>query len=349
MAMTVTRRPFGAAPDGTPVDRWVVEAPGGSRVAGIAVLTYGGILHACRVPDQDGVLGDVVLALPSVGAYAEDTAYLGALVGRYANRIAHARFPLDGTEFRLPANEGTTTLHGGPDGFHRRVWAATGFADGDRAGVVLRLRSPDGDMGFPGDLDVEVTYSLDRNGVLGIAYEATTDRPTVVNLTNHAYWNLAAGGPVDGHELTVDADAYLPVDAASIPLGPPAPTSGTPFALGGKLVDALRDPHAHITAAKGIDHCYVPRGGRTAEPRPVARLTDPGSGRVMETWTTEPGIQVYTANHLGPPFGPHAAVCLETQNFPDAPNRPAYPSAVLRPGEVFRSVTEYRFGVPEQR
>ncbi|UGQ10851.1 galactose mutarotase [Yinghuangia sp. ASG 101] len=344
MSTTVTRRPFGAAPDGTPVERWTIESPGGPGASEIAVLTYGGILHACRVPDRDGVLGDVVLALPSVDAYAADEAYLGALVGRYANRIAHARFSLDGTEFRLPANEGTTTLHGGPDGFHRRVWAAAGFDDADRAGVVLRLRSPDGDMGFPGDLDVEVTYSLDRNGVLGIAYRATTDRPTVVNLTQHAYWNLAAGGPVDGHELAVDADAYLPVDAAAIPLGAPAPTAGTPFALGGKLVDALRDTHPGIAAARGVDHCFVLRGGRTTRPRPVARLADPGSGRVMETWTTEPGIQVYTANHLGPPHGPHTAVCLETQHFPDAPNRPEYPSTVLRPGEVFRSATEYRFG-----
>ncbi|WP_436791545.1 aldose epimerase family protein [Yinghuangia sp. YIM S10712] len=339
--MTVTSRPFGTAPDGTPVDRWVIDGPGG---LGAAVLTYGGILHSCRVPDREGVPGDVALALASVGAYAEDESYLGALIGRYANRIAHGRFALDGTTYRLPPNEGTTTLHGGPDGFHRRVWAATGFEDGDRAGVVLRLHSPDGDMGFPGNLDVEVTYSLDRHGTLAIAYSAETDRPTVVNLTQHAYWNLAGDGTVDGHELTVDADLYLPVDADAIPLGPPAPTAGTPFALGGKLADALRDPHPHITAAKGVDHCYVLRRGRAAEPRPVARLAEPASGRVMETWTTEPGLQVYTANHLGAPHGPHTAVCLETQHFPDAPNRPEYPSTVLRPGEVFRSVTQYRFG-----
>ncbi|NUT47165.1 MAG: galactose mutarotase, partial [Saccharothrix sp.] len=210
--------------------------------------------------------------------------------------------------------------------------------------VVLELASPDGDMGFPGDLRVEVVYSLDRRGDLTIDYRATCDRPTVLNLTQHAYWNLAGGGPVADHELAVEADAYLPIDADGIPLGPAEPTAGTPFALAGPLGDAMTADHPQITAAKGVDHCYVLRGGRTDLPRRVATLTHPGSGRVMHTWTTEPGLQVYTANHLGPPFEPHSAVCLETQHFPDAPNRPAYPSVVLRPGEVHRSSTSYRFG-----
>lgn len=338
------QEPFGATPDGRPVERWTFGAAGGVTAA---VLTYGGILQSCRVPDRDGRTADVVLALPTTAAYAADDTYLGALVGRYANRIAGAAFTLDGTTYRLPDNDRGNTLHGGPDGFHRRIWTADPVTADDRVGVRLRLRSPDGDMGFPGRLDVEVAYTVDRAGTLEVDYRAVGDRPTVVNLTQHAYWNLAGGGDVAGHRLTVDADAYLPVGPTGIPHGgAPAPVAGTPFALTGQpLADVFRaaatDPQ--LAAAGGLDHCYALPGGTTARSRRAAVLDDPASGRRLETWTTEPGLQVYTANGLGAPFGRHAAVCLETQRFPDTPNRPDYPSAVLLPRQIHRSTTHYRF------
>jgi aldose 1-epimerase len=347
-ATRALRRPeceeFGRLPDGTPVERWTFgDADHGPRAS---VLTFGGVLQSLYVRDRDGVPGNVVLGLPTLADYLADKAYLGAIVGRYANRIAHGRFTLDGTTYRLPLNDRGNTLHGGTDGFNRRVWAAEGFADDDRAGVHLRLRSADGDMGFPGTLEVRVTYSVDRAGTLAVSYRATTDRATVLNLTQHAYWNLTGGGSALDHGLSVAADAYLPVDAAGIPEGSPAAVAGTPFDLAGApLRDAVGSGHPQTAAvAGGLDHCFVLPGGRVEAPRFAARLTDPQSGRTLETWTTEPGLQVYTANTLGEPFGAHAAVCLEAQNFPDAPNRPDAPSAVLRPGEVHASETWYRFG-----
>lgn len=332
------REAYGSAPDGTPVHRWTFGVRGGVVAS---VLTYGAILQSCRVPDRDGRAADVVLGLAGVAAYAADEAYLGCVVGRYANRIAGGRFELDGTEYRLPVNDRGNTLHGGPAGFHRRTWAAAETRTADRVGVRLRLLSPDGEMGFPGALRVQVTYAVDRFGTLSVDYEAVADRPTVVNLTQHAYWNLAGGGPVVAHELVVDADAYLPVDARGTPLGPQEPVAGTPFELRGRtLGEAIAARHPQVAAAGGLDHCFVLRDGGL---RRAARLVEPASGRAMEVWTTEPGLQVYTANGLGAPFGRHAAVCLETQNFPDAPNRPQYPSAVLRPGHLHRSTTHHRF------
>jgi aldose 1-epimerase len=339
--LTVTEQPFGSAPDGTPVHRWVLGAPGGFS---IAVLTYGAILHSCRVPQEDGNLAETVLSLPSVRAYAEDHAYVGAVIGRYANRIAQGRFILDGTTYLLPRNEGPHTLHGGPDGFHRRVWSASGFRTSNSAGVVLRLRSPDMDMGFPGILDAEVVYRVNRAGTLAVATRVRTDRATVVNLTHHAYWNLANDGTIVDHELTVEADAYLPTDSSGIPLGHLEPTGGTPFALGRPFRDILQDRHPDIVTAGGVDHCFALRGGCTATPRPAARLVHPGTRRAMEVWTTEPGLQVYTGNQLGQPYPRHGGVCLEAQHFPDAPNRPSFPSTVLRPGHIRESVTGYRFG-----
>ncbi|MDI2125843.1 aldose epimerase family protein [Yinghuangia seranimata] len=348
---TVRQEPFGSAPDGTPVHRWILENPAGVRVE---VISYGAVMRSCRVPDKNGFADDVVLGLPRVLDYAVDDAYLGAVVGRYANRIARGTFTLDAVAYELPRNDRGHTLHGGPDGFHRRVWSGVGFTEPGQAGVRLRLRSPDGDMGFPGRLDAEVTYRLDTAGTLALDYRATADRTTVVNLTHHAYWNLEGRGrDVLRHRLAVAADAYLPVDGEGIPYGPPEPVAGTPFDLraAAPLGDPVRADHPQTAAAGGLDHCFVLRdggdeggdGGSGPALRHAATLTDPASGRTLETWTTEPGLQVYTSNALGAPFAPHAAVCLETQRFPDAPNRPEYPTAALRPGEVHRSTTHYRF------
>ena len=346
--------PFGTAPGGGPVHRWTLDSGSGVRAQ---VLTFGGILHSLRVPDPAGRVDDVVLGLPAVEDYAADSPYFGALVGRYANRIDGGRFTLDGREHRIPVNDRGHALHGGPEGFHRRVWEGRpGAADDDSVSLDLHLHSPDGDMGFPGALDVTVTYRLDRAGTLAVDYRARTDRPTVVNLTSHSYFNLAGAGRGDvlRHTLAVDAASYLPVTAEAIPLGPPAPTAGTPFDFtrAHPLGDRIAAEDAQLTGAGGYDHCWVltPAAGGDRLRR-AARLADPGSGRRMEVWTTEPGIQVYTGNALdgsfagadAKPHERHAAVCLETQHFPDSPNRPEYPSTVLRPDGEFRSRTEFRF------
>lgn len=347
--------PFGTAPGGETVHRWTLRSPSGVSAE---VLTYGATLHSLLVPDAEGRPDDVVLGLPGMEQYAAEQPFLGAVVGRFGNRIAQGRFVLDGTPHQVPATDRGHALHGGPEGFHRRVWQARPgpAADGGPVSLALDLHSPDGDMGFPGALDVTVTYALDADGTLAVDYRARTDRATVVNLTHHAYFNLAGAGSGDvlGHVLALDAASYLPVDEESIPLGPEAPTAGTPFdfaaprPVGGRIAED--DPQ--LTAAGGYDHCYVldPADAPGALRRAV-RVSEPGSGRSMAVWTTEPGLQLYTGNNLdgshsgahGKPYGRHSGVCFETQHFPDAPNRPGYPSTVLRPGEEFTSRTEFRF------
>ncbi|MFI0897385.1 aldose epimerase family protein [Streptomyces sp. NPDC020983] len=347
--------PFGTAPGGETVHRWTLRSPSGVSAE---VLTYGATLHSLRVPDGQGTAADIVLGLPGTAEYASEQPFLGAVVGRYANRIAHGRFTLDGAVHRVPANDRGHALHGGPDGFHRRLWSARPGprTDDGTVSVVLGLHSPDGDMGFPGALDVSVTYTLDAGGTLALDYRAATDRPTVVNLTHHAYFNLAGAGSGDvlGHVLALDAASYLPVDPGAIPLGPPEPVAGTPFDFTGPrpIGDRIAADHAQLAAAGGYDHCYV------LDPAPVpgalrraARVDDPGSGRRMAVWTTEPGLQLYTGNNLdgthrgpqGAAYTRHTGVCFETQHFPDSPNRPAYPSTVLRPGAAHHSRTEFRF------
>ncbi|MFC9273250.1 aldose epimerase family protein [Streptomyces zhihengii] len=348
---TAQQRPFGTSPSGEDVALWRLESGGGVHAE---ILTYGAVLHSLGVPDTSGDVRSVVVGLPSADAYDKAGGYFGAVVGRYANRIADGRLTLDGTTYELPLNDRGHTLHGGPEGFHTKVWEAAGGSGDDTAWVRLSLRSPDGDMGFPGTLDVRVTYTLDAAGTLSCAYTATTDQPTVVNLCNHAYFNLAGGGDVLGHTLQVDAPAYLPVDAASIPLaGAPAGVAGTAFDLTSPRVLGERVGAAdeQVRGAGGFDHCWVLAGAADGGLRRAARLAAPRESRVMEVWTTEPGIQVFTANHLdgalqdaaGRPLERHAAVCLETQHFPDAPNRPEYPSPVLRPGTTAESRTEFRF------
>ncbi|MFJ2635378.1 aldose epimerase family protein [Streptomyces sp. NPDC087422] len=363
---TPLSEPFGTTPDGWRVERWRLSSAAGVSAE---ILTYGGVLHALHVPDPTGRPANVVLSLPDLAAYASDTPYFGALVGRYANRISEARFTLNGRHYRLPDNDGGHNLHGGPEGFDSRVWRAEPLPGALR----LTLHSPDGDMGFPGAMDVTVTYVLDDDGTLSLDFEARSDRPTVVNLTNHAYFNLGgseardgaeaasriAGGDVLRHTLYVDADRFLPATPESIPWGPEQAVEGTPFDLNEPrpLGDGVRDADPQIKTAGGYDHCFVLRGNSggtgeaVGEPRVAAVLSDPDSGRVMEVRTTQPAIQVYTANKLdgsltgpdGRTYHAHDAVCLETQHLPDSPNHPEYPSTELRPDEVFRSRTEFRF------
>ncbi|WP_330340334.1 aldose epimerase family protein [Streptomyces sp. NBC_00557] len=318
---------FGTVSDGTPVHRWTLERAG-TRVE---VLTYGGIVRSVEVPDREGRTADVVLGFPGLDGYlAHPEPFLGALIGRYANRIGHARFPLDGAVYALEPNEGANCLHGGAQGFDKRVWDAEPVEHGVRLSRV----SPHGEQGFPGRLEVSATYTLDGSGALHIAYEAVTDAPTVVNLTNHSYFNLAGAGHAGGHELRLAASRITPAGADLIPTGALQDVTGSRF-----------DFRTARKVGSGYDHNFVLDKGVTAAPEQVAELHDPASGRTLTVSTTEPGLQLYTADHLGEPFAPGDGIALETQHFPDSPNQPRFPSTVLRPGEVFRSETVYGFGV----
>ncbi|WP_093798379.1 aldose epimerase family protein [Streptomyces sp. Wb2n-11] len=331
---------------------WAFGFDGGVRAE---VYAVGARLHALHVPDRDGVLADVVLAPADPGELSGRARYLGATVGRYGNRIGGGILPLDGEIHQLRTLPTGHSLHGGPEGFDLRKWSAQSAGGEDRTGVRLRLRSQDGDQGFPGTVDATVCYLLDRDGTLTIEYTAVADRPTVVNLTNHAYFNLAGegAGTVDGHLLQCDADHYLPVDGDLIPLGPAERVRGTPFDLTSprRIGEALAQDHRQLRlGGGGFDHNWVLRDD-AAGPRRAAVLRDPASGRRMDVHTTEPGLQIYTGNHFdgsfagksGSRYPARAGVALETQHFPDSPNRPEYPSAVLRPGEVYHSTTVLRF------
>jgi aldose 1-epimerase len=321
---------FGTLSDGTPVHRWTLERAG-TRVR---VLSYGGIVQSAEVPDRDGNTADVVLGFADLDGYVRHPEpYLGALVGRYANRIAGGRFALDGRTHATSCNEGPNSLHGGERGFDKHVWDVEPVGDGAH-GVRLSRVSPHGEMGFPGRVEISVTYTLDGSGALRIAYEAVTDAPTVLNPTNHSYFNLggAAGGHAGGHELRIAASRITPVGAGLIPTGALEDVADTRF-----------DFRRARKVGSGYDHNFVLDKGVTDTAEEVAELYDPASGRVLTVATTEPGLQLYTADHLGEPFAPGDGVALETQHFPDSPNRPEFPSTVLRPGEVFRSETVYGF------
>ncbi|ANP54806.1 aldose 1-epimerase [Streptomyces griseochromogenes] len=316
---------FGTLPDGTPVHRWTLKRAG----VRVRVLSYGGIVQSVEVPDREGRTADVVLGFPGLDGYLEHPEpYLGALVGRYANRIAGGRFPLDGRTYALTRNSEPNSLHGGERGFDKRVWEVEPVEHG----VRLTRVSPHGEEGFPGRLEVTAVYTLEESGALRISYEAVTDAPTVVNLTHHAYWNLRGAGHADGHELRLAASRYTPVDADLIPTGALADVTGSRF-----------DFRTADEVGSGYDHNFVLDKGVTAAPQEVAELHDPASGRTLTVSTTEPGLQLYTADHLSAPFAPGDGIALETQHFPDSPNRPEFPSTVLRPGEVFGSETLYAF------
>ena len=316
---------FGTLPDGTPVHRWTLERAG----VRVRVLSYGGIVQSVEVPDRAGHAADVVLGFAGLDGYlAHPEPYLGALVGRYANRIAGGRFPLEGVTYSLAQNNAPNSLHGGERGFDKRVWDVEPVEHGLRLSRV----SGHGEEGFPGRLDVSATYTLDESGALRIAYEATTDAPTVVNLTNHSYFDLSGSGNPGGHELRLAASRFTPVDADLIPTGTLDDVTGTRF-----------DFRESRKVGTGYDHNFALDKGLTPTPVEIAELHDPASGRVLTIATTEPGIQLYTGDHLGDPFAPGAGIALETQHFPDSPNRPEYPSTELRPGGTYRSESVYGF------
>ncbi|MFI1677490.1 aldose epimerase family protein [Streptomyces sp. NPDC020607] len=346
-----TKELFGRLADGTKVYRWSL-ANGGTR---LKVLSYGGIVQSLELPDRRGRYTNVSLGYDTVEAYAAGDTFFGALIGRYGNRVARGRFTLDGTTYQLSVNDGENSLHGGAKGFNTRVWDVEPFTGPSGVGLVLRYVSVDGEMGYPGTLRVKVTYTLTPRGDWRIDYAATTDRATVVNLTNHTYYNLAGegGGGIYDHELSLAARRFTPTDAGLIPTGELAPVAGTPFDFRhAKTVgEDIRVAHPQLVRAKGYDHNWVLDKGLTRRPEHFATLRDPDSGRTMRIATTEPGVQFYSGNFLdGTLAGPSGrtyrqgdGLCLETQHFPDSPNHPSFPSTVLRPGETYRTSTVHAF------
>lgn len=344
----ISRRTFGRTREGCEVTCFTLEGAGGVTAE---VLDFGAIIRALWVPDAEGRLADVVLGYDDVASYEADPFYIGAAIGRVAGRIGGAEYAIDGERHRLTANDGANHLHGGR-GFHKSPWRAEPFEDGDTVGIALSHVSPDGDEGHPGTLHVRLVYTLSPDNVLGIDFRAVTDRATPVSLTQHSYFNLAGDGDVLGHALTVHARAFTPLDATLLPTGEIAPVTGTPFDFRTpRLVGArIGADDGQLRIGGGYDHAFV-IDGETGVLRPAARLHDPTSRRTMDVWTTEPAMQLYSGNFLdgsipgkdGRPHPRRAALCLETQRFPDAVHRPEFPSAVLRPGEERVSRTELRF------
>jgi aldose 1-epimerase len=350
---TVTVAPFGHMPDGKAVEVYTLTNARGMQVRAI---TYGAIIQAIRVPDRSGQLADVTLGYDSLPGYITDSPYFGAVVGRYANRIARGRFTLGGRTYRLATNNGPNSLHGGVKGYDKVVWRARSFQRGDSAGVTFGHTSPDGDEGYPGTLRVTVTYTLTPANELVVDYSARTDKPTPVNLSQHSYFNLAGEGSGDilQHVLTLDADRYTPVDSTLIPTGELASVAGTPFdfrtptAVGARI----EQPDDQLRYGKGYDHNFVlNRSGPGLVP--AVHVLDPKTGRTLDIATTEPGLQFYSGNFLdgsikgkgGHVYGHRSAIVLETQHFPDSPNHSNFPSTILRPGRELRSRTVFTFGV----
>ena len=349
--MRIERFRFGATPQGEAVDRFLLERDG----VAVELTSYGASLVSLRVPDRNGRLGHVALGFDALEPYLGDQPHFGATVGRYANRIAGARFRLGRREIRLSANEKGNHLHGGERGFSRRVWRSEAFETQVGVGVRFQYRSADGEEGYPGSLDVAVVYTLGSGGELRIDYRASSDRTTVVNLTHHGYFNLRDGGAsrILSHRVQIEADAYLPVDEVGIPTGELRPVEGTPLDFRrpcelGSRIESL------VPERGGYDHCFVlrERGGE-GEPSLAARVFEPESGRVLELSTTQPGLQLYTGNFLdgtftgrgGCAYGRWQALCLEPQDFPDAPNQPGFPSTTLEPGREYAHSAAFRFGV----
>jgi len=322
----------------------------------LRAIPYGARIQSLRVPDRQGQLDDVVLGFETAAEYEKANPYFGAVVGRYANRIGNARFELDGRTYQLAANNGKNHLHGGVKGFDKVIWKGESVTDTRGQSVRFAYTSADGEEGYPGALDVRVTYTLTNNNELIVDYRATTTAKTIVNLSQHSYFNLAgqASRDVLDHEMQIDADRYTPVDDGLIPTGELAPVEGTPFDFRAATTIGQRigDDHPQLKLGRGYDHNFVLT--RTGDGlQRAARVTEPSTGRTMEVWTTEPGMQFYSGNFLdgsitskqGRVVRQRFGFCLETQHFPDSPNKPSFPSTVLEPGAEYRSTTVYRFGI----
>lgn len=343
---------YGQLPDGRDIHLFTLRNKAGMEVQ---ITNYGGYIVSLMAPDRAGKHEPMTLGVPTCADYLKGTPSFGPIIGRFGNRIANAKFSLDGKEYTLAANTIGNHIHGGRVGFDKKLWAATPVK-GDEPALKLQYTSPDGEEGYPGTLAVEVTYTLQKDNALRIDYQATTDKSTVLNLTNHAYFNLSSmKRDVMNHELMLKADHYLPTNAAQIPTGEIRPVAGTPFdftkltTIGTRINDTT---DTQIKYGHGYDHCWVfPDGSKKLKLGAV--VYEPVSGRVMEMYTTEPGVQLYTANHLsgkirgkeGIAYPRRFGLCLETQHFPDSPNQPAFPTTTLKPGETYRSTTMYKFSV----
>jgi aldose 1-epimerase len=346
----ITQAPFGTLPDGRQVSQYTLTNKNGMLVR---ILDFGGIITEIHVPDRQGQLADVALGFDKLEPYLGESPYFGALIGRYGNRIDKGRFTLDGKQYQLPTNDGANHLHGGNKGFDKVLWTAT--VEGP--GLTLRYHSPDGEEGYPGNLDATVVYSLNDDNEIVVRFSAVTDQPTPVNLTQHSYFNLCGAGQGDilGHEMMIAADRYVPIDAGSIPLGPLAPVAGTPFDFrqARPIGASIGAPDEQLKNGKGYDHCFVLE--RALGDRSLARavrVREPQSGRVLELFTQEPGVQFYSGNFLdgslhgkGHSYIYRSGFAIEPEHFPDSPNHPDYPDTILRPGELYETESRFRFSV----
>jgi aldose 1-epimerase len=346
---SIEKQPFGTAPTGEPVDIYTLRNNKGAEAR---IMNYGGIVVSLKMPDKDGHFGDVVLGYDNLDSYVKNSPYFGALIGRYGNRIGGGKFTLDGVTYQLATNNGPNCLHGGLKGFDKRVWTAKAHESADGPQLVLHYLSKDGEENFPGNLKVKAVWTLTDDNALKLEYTATTDKDTVVNLTHHGYFNLAGKGDILGHVVMIPADKFTPVDATLIPTGELKSVEGTPFdfrtptAIGARI----NDDNEQLKFGGGYDHNWVINktlGDMTL----MARVTEPTTGRVMEVWSTEPGLQFYSGNFLdgtitgkyGWVYEHRDAFCMEPQHFPDSPNKPQFPTTELKPGEVYHNVIMYKF------
>lgn len=350
-AVSVAQAPFGYMPDGAPVSLYTLTNAKGMVVK---LTNFGGIITQVNVPDKNGAMADVVLGYNDLTPYFTKSPFFGALIGRYGNRIAKGKFTLDGRSYQLATNNKENALHGGVMGFYNKLWTAESFSTSSSAGVKLHLLSEDGDQGYPGNLDVTVTYELTNDNEIQVKYHATTDKATPVNLTQHSYFNLAGKGDILNHSMMINADRYTPVDATLIPTGELAPVEGTPF--------DFRKPHAigervgqtntQLGYGGGYDHNWVLNQKKEKEYGLAVKVVEPNSGRVLEVFTDEPGIQFYSGNFLdgtltgkGQTYQFRSGFCLEPQHFPDSPNHSNFPNTILKPGEAYDMKMSYKFSV----
>lgn len=345
--MSIEKTSFGKTEDGQEIDLYTCTNKNGLIVK---LTNYGAIVVSVETPDRDGKLANITLGFDKLDGYLQRHPYFGSTVGRYCNRIAKGKFTLDGKEYTLATNNGENHLHGGDAGFDKQVWNAEQVETDNGVGVKFIRRSPDGEEGYPGNLDVTATYTLTNDNELQMEFTATTDKATPCNLTNHNYWNLAGAGSGtnENHELQLESDKYLPVDDGLIPTGELADVKGTPldFSSPHKIGERLKEIDADPV---GYDHCYALRS-QDGSLALAARVKEPNSGRVMEIYTTQPGIQLYSGNFLdgtesGGGFNQYGAFCLETQHYPDSPNQPEFPTTILKPGETYKQTTVHKFSV----